>query len=523
MKPLIRGYLVMFGLLIIGGIAAWFVLADYTYAGCQCGMEYGAGGYVLRAFWMGVILGLIAGCWSAATMVKRQFLHTLLFGVITIAVGVGVRVATGSTRYPLERYDAFWDWVTRHGVTWFGNAVYYVTQWQAEAWLIPQLVAALVATAAIQFLRARHPAWVTRRRLILLAGGLLLVSSAAVVLTPLKNILLGNSVFPWEATVLLAVGADPNTESDFGVPILCRAAGWGDQGLVWGLIDRGANVRCADDGDDTPLHNAVRHGHLSVVRILVDHGARVNDFSTSSGTPLCVAAGGRDARIVRLLLSRGADTHIRSHNPLTPLCIAISTYSNGEIAEILLLRERSLKPFPADGSACLGYAARSGSLRMMKALLRKGAPVNAVRGVDPPICQAVAGRSLAATELLLARGADPNAVSQLDEGRTALYDAVTIGSEPILRLLLDHGANPNIRDNHGEAPLHVAAHNEPRMLEMLLAGGADVNACDERGQTALDVAMRGSTTAAVLLRHGARHGHLRPIPGPLGRMPMPPG
>jgi quinoprotein dehydrogenase-associated probable ABC transporter substrate-binding protein len=67
-----------------------------------------------------------------------------------------------------------------------------------------------------------------------------------------------------------------------------------------------------------------------------------------------------------------------------------------------------------------------------------------------------------------------------------LANAVNAHSEERVRLLLDRGADPNMRDNQGYAPIHHAARNRYASLVALLADrGADVNARDSDGFTAL--------------------------------------
>ena len=55
---------------------------------------------------------------------------------------------------------------------------------------------------------------------------------------------------------------------------------------------------------------------------------------------------------------------------------------------------------------------------------------------------------------LVARGADVRI--EQDEGFTALHEAAQIGSEKLIALLLDAGADPNSRGKDGRTPLAVA-------------------------------------------------------------------
>ena len=76
-------------------------------------------------------------------------------------------------------------------------------------------------------------------------------------------------------------------------------------------------------------------------------------------------------------------------------------------------------------------------------------------------------------------------------GHTALYEAATWHKPQIARLLLNHGADVNVRNNGGSTPLMGAVWPWPEdteaveTLSLLLSHGADVNAVDQRGKTAL--------------------------------------
>jgi len=60
----------------------------------------------------------------------------------------------------------------------------------------------------------------------------------------------------------------------------------------------------------TPLHNAAREGHLSVVEYLVNQKADINAQASgwfSSGTPLHLAAANGHLSVVEYLVNQGAD------------------------------------------------------------------------------------------------------------------------------------------------------------------------------------------------------------------------
>ena len=42
-------------------------------------------------------------------------------------------------------------------------------------------------------------------------------------------------------------------------------------------------------------------------------------------------------------------------------------------------------------------------------------------------------------------------------GFTALFEAVATGADKIVEILLNNGANPLLKDLHGDLPVHIAA------------------------------------------------------------------
>ena len=112
----------------------------------------------------------------------------------------------------------------------------------------------------------------------------------------------------------------------------------------------------------------------------------------------------------------------------------------------------------------------------------------------------------------LNNGADPNAVAQnpsSDLGNVPLpllIHAIRSGNEKIVKALLDHGANPNVRDSSDTTPLSDAVPwNRTAIVSDLLAHGADVNRRIE-GETVLFWATTGSNADAALVRLLLAHG-----------------
>jgi ankyrin repeat protein len=73
-------------------------------------------------------------------------------------------------------------------------------------------------------------------------------------------------------------------------------------------------------------------------------------------------------------------------------------------------------------------------------------------------------------------------------GWTALFHAVVqAGSPTVVKLLLDRGADPNVRDDGGYTPLHFAAERGiVSIVEDLLAAGAKVDVKTDLGKKPIE-------------------------------------
>jgi ankyrin repeat protein len=100
-----------------------------------------------------------------------------------------------------------------------------------------------------------------------------------------------------------------------------------------------------------------------------------------------------------------------------------------------------------------------------------------------PLFLAVERGNLTAVERHLAGAGDVNARNQ--QGHTLLTAAAIHQWPKIVRLLLEHSAEPNARDLLGRTPLHHAAMHSIDSVKLLLAAGADAKARDSECKSVL--------------------------------------
>jgi len=122
----------------------------------------------------------------------------------------------------------------------------------------------------------------------------------------------------------------------------------------------------------SPLNDAAEKGNIKVMELLIKKGADIDGMNAAETALHCAISNGH-ADAVRFLLTRGAGINLGASPDHTPLVSACE--SNPEIA-LILLEPKWGKRLLLNGRELL-KASRNGHLELVKALVRRGADVNA--------------------------------------------------------------------------------------------------------------------------------------------------
>jgi ankyrin repeat protein len=358
---------------------------------------------------------------------------------------------------------------------------------------------------------------------------------------------------------LLKAGANVNALNEYGSAPLTEAAVTGNVKVIEKLLKAGADPEATNADSQTALMVIARTSNVEAAKLLLKHKANVNAVEQWRGqTALMWAAAESQPEMVKLLIKHGANVNARSVvnkwqrqvtaepraqarpvGGLTPLLYA-SRQGCLECVKALVKAKATVDMTDPEGVTPLIVAITNFHFDVAKHLIESGANVNKWDWWGrTPLYSAVdlntiphGGRpdrlslddttSLQLIELLLQRGANPNARLKLfppyralgpDRGAdqmltmdaTPLLRAAKAGDVPAIKLLLAHGADPNLPQLWGITPLMAAANfgsNEIdtrgrfktqeqaiESIKLLAAAGAEVNARDERqGGTALHAA-----------------------------------
>jgi ankyrin repeat protein len=277
---------------------------------------------------------------------------------------------------------------------------------------------------------------------------------------------------------LIKAGAKVNAANELGATPLWTAAQNGSESTVKRLLDAGANPNLALLSGETPLMVAARTGSPTVAELLISKGANINATGTRKQTALMWAVAQKHPEVVKVLLAHGVNVHARS-----------ATWTDVEAVPPHGYLPYN-KAFPHGNDTALMFASLVGDLASAKLLVAAGANVNDADawGVSAT-AMAAHSKHEELVEFLLDKGANASA----DEaGFSAIHPAIMHRSTRMVRALLEHGANANAllktwtperrtsKDYSfypevvGASPLWLAARfNQPEVMRLLLQHGAD--------------------------------------------------
>jgi ankyrin repeat protein len=368
--------------------------------------------------------------------------------------------------------------------------------------------------------------------------------------------------------LLLSAGAKVNGLSEYGATALQGAVSWNPNPEVTRLLlAAGADLHV---NRNSVLVEAARQNSPEVVRLLVEAGANVNE-SVNEEFPLFAALQQNCFDTVQTLLELGADASLVSTSGRSALHrILLRTEGVARYARANQLKGEGVKPCQdrltleeqikvllkaganpdaktSEGHTPLMAAAAVRKLEMVRVLLEVGADVNArsENGVTA-LLQVLRRESVPATfhpspsseviRVLIAYGADVNVSCQgqacggnLSVGETALLLAVRFRDAESVGLLLEAGADTEVRDARGRTALLWAGIREdgcsreyasPEIIRLVVEAGADVNVqavyrgneamfvCEDSRHISdtplLQAVRRGDVeTVRLLVQHGA--------------------
>ena len=236
----------------------------------------------------------------------------------------------------------------------------------------------------------------------------------------------------------LDTGVDVDTRaSENGSTAVMQAAEAGKVACVQDLLAREANIGITDSEGMSALLYSAKGGSAGAVKLLVDAGADVLGADSNGMTAFLTSCAGGQLECAKMLFDAGSDAGAQNNDGET----AFSLASSGGHHQVTTKLELELIE-----------ATKSGNVSQVTALLNGGA--------------------------------DANAVSVVDKGRSVLVLAGAAGSVACVEVFLQNGGLKEKADQEGATAFHVScAGGHCDCVKALVAAGTDVTASDNGSKT----------------------------------------
>lgn len=256
------------------------------------------------------------------------------------------------------------------------------------------------------------------------------------------------------------------------------------------------------------LHWASNKGNVEIMEYLISKGAKLNIQDSHGTTPLFFAAasGQQNTKVYDVFIAHGMNLKKELNaDGANALLLAIAGDKDFALTNYFVSKGLDINSTDAAGNNAFSYAAKSGNIDLLKALLQKGVKpsANAMlmaaqsgggrRGVG-------AGATLATYQYLEGLNIKPTAIGK--NGDNVLHAIVRKQKQnDIIKYFLDKGVDINQADEDGNtAFMNAAASNRDiSVINMLIGSVKNVNQTNKKGVTALAMAFRGNSPEVVRL------------------------
>lgn len=274
--------------------------------------------------------------------------------------------------------------------------------------------------------------------------------------------------------LLLESGCNPNSIDMYGRPAIYCLNPFNPRGhhieyrnMVC-LLEAGADPNHGRSGDNCSLlfDWLQCDSELPFLSLLLKSGCNPNTLCPMGYSILCHAVDDEATAHVKTLLKAGADPNVFTSDDLA--CkLAAARKSTPLLHRALQLSRGTHSPQPSQDIVLL--------------LLQAECDPNVVNPAGyTALYEAIVGGYMEDVEFLL-KYADPNIATPRLRW-TPLHFATYMGNKSLVKLLCDHGANPNKRDATDSTALHMAVRYRLHTIRSLLcAVGADPNVDDFLG------------------------------------------
>ncbi|KAK5644313.1 hypothetical protein RI129_005613 [Pyrocoelia pectoralis] len=287
------------------------------------------------------------------------------------------------------------------------------------------------------------------------------------------------------AKILLENGAQCDVIDNENGSCLFYAAKFGFDDLVSDFISKGVSID-QPHSEGNAFLVALKNKHASTVKLLIENGADIH-YRTSYSVWLDLLIPLNDVEVFDMLLAKGIDINYRLSRS-EPLIITALVENSKTMVDFLIAKGANVHLTSYEtGASCLHYASSAGYDDIVNDLLDKGLDINRENNQnETPLRLAFIGKHSSTIKLLLSRGAS------VDDGNfthTYMHYAAELGDDSIVTDLIHKKVDLNTINSDGNTPLFLAVlFKNVSAVRLLIENGADYNLKNRENRNLLQVA-----------------------------------
>ena len=252
---------------------------------------------------------------------------------------------------------------------------------------------------------------------------------------------------------------------------------WDEQDIMSSEYDVMGDAR-GYEPNITPLGYAIHCGNIEAIDTLLKLGANIEkttEYTEEYMTPLMIATrSDSTGKVVSFLINKGAKVNAKNRLGKTALMYAHSK----EVIDLLIKNKANVNTKDNNGITALMYACmyhelsydeNQAHIAMVKSLIRAGANIDEIdnRG-NNALLHAIHAYSDGAFDFSLLDG-----IYGMSEPEKVYENEFSVSANilELIKLLINNGANVNIRNKEGETPLSLS-ERFPKLTKLLRDNGA---------------------------------------------------
>jgi len=281
------------------------------------------------------------------------------------------------------------------------------------------------------------------------------------------------------------------------------------QNIKFLLSQKGNDVNKLTHDGRTYIFWAASRGNVEVMEYLISKGAKVNmeDSHGYSVANFAAVGGQQNTKVYDLCVQNGADLKKQlTAEGANALLLGVANDKDFTLTDYFVSKGLDLKSTDAEGNTAFNYAAKNGSIDILKKLLEKGVKPTNNAIIMASIGSRSGSNTLEVYQYLESLKLNPAFVNK--SGQNALHFLVRKPKqEETIKYFISKGASINQADQDGVTPFMNAAagSQDIELLRALSSTVKDINSVNKKGISALAMAVRSNTpdVVAFLISKGA--------------------